>query len=146
MRRSPPAAASGADSPSVAGVYLDTSALGRVLLGEPTAGAVLQALDGFDQHVSSRLLGVELRRLALRSDLLEAASKLLAGVALVPIDEALLQEAETATPATVATLDAIHLVTALRLSAAGFVDAVLTHDELLATGARRHGLPVLSPG
>jgi len=130
----------------LAGVYLDTSALGRVLLGEPDAAAVLNALDGFDQHVASRLVGVELRRLALRFELLEQASQLLAGVALVPIDEPLLEQAETVPPATVGTLDAIHLVTALSLAEAGFVEAVMTYDARLAEGARRHGLTVVSPG
>lgn len=130
----------------MAGVYLDTSALGRVLLGEPDAAAVLNALDGFDQHVASRLVGVELRRLALRFELLEQASQLLAGVALVPIDEPLLEQAETVPPATVGTLDAIHLVTALSLAEAGFVEAVMTYDARLAEGARRHGLTVVSPG
>jgi len=130
----------------LAGVYLDTSALGRVLLGEPDAAAVLNALEGFDQHVASRLVGVELRRLALRFELLEQASQLLAGVALVPIDEPLLEQAETVPPATVGTLDAIHLVTALSLAEAGFVEAVMTYDARLAEGARRHGLTVVSPG
>ncbi|MBA3412786.1 MAG: type II toxin-antitoxin system VapC family toxin [Actinobacteria bacterium] len=130
----------------MAGVYLDTSALGRVLLGEPDAAAVLNALEGFDQHVASRLVGVELRRLALRFELLEQASQLLAGVALVPIDEPLLEQAETVPPATVGTLDAIHLVTALSLAEAGFVEAVMTYDARLAEGARRHGLTVVSPG
>lgn len=130
----------------MAGVYLDTSALGRVLLGEPDAAAVLRALDGFEQHVASRLLGVELRRLAFRFDLLDQASQLLAGVALVPIDEALLEQAATVPPATVGTLDAIHLATALRLAGAGFVEVVMTYDARLAEGARRHGLAVVSPG
>lgn len=129
----------------MAGVYLDTSALGRVLLGEPDAAAVLRALDDFDQHVASRLLGVELRRLALRFQLLEQASQLLAGVALVPIDEVVLDQAETVPPETVGTLDAIHLVTALMLSEAGFVDALMTYDARLTEGARCHGLAVITP-
>lgn len=125
--------------------YLDTSALGRVLLGEPDAPAILAALGAFDQHVASRLARVELRRLALREDALAAADRLLAGVALVPVDEAVLAAAETVEPATVATLDAIHLATALRLAEAALLDAVVTYDVRLADGARHHGLTVLSP-
>ena len=127
------------------GVYLDTSALGRVLLGEPDAALVLRELARFEQHVASRLLRVELRRLALRFDLLEAAGELLAAVALVPLDQAILDEAETVRPAAVATLDAIHLVTALRLAEAGFLNTVMTYDERLAEGAAQHGLSVLAP-
>lgn len=126
-------------------VYLDTSALGRVLLGEPDAPAVLRELARFDQHVASRLLRVELRRLALRYDLLETAGELLAAVALIPLEQAILDAAETVLPPLVATLDAIHLVTALRLAEEGFLDTVMTYDTCLAEGAKQHGLTVLAP-
>lgn len=126
-------------------VYLDTSALGRVLLGEPDAAAVLRELERYEQHVSSRLLRVELRRLALRHDLLEPAAELLDAVALVPLDEPLLSAAETVLPGEVATLDALHLVTALRLAEEGLLDTVMTYDARLAAGATRHGLDVLAP-
>lgn len=61
------------------------------------------------------------------------------------MDDDLLSAAETIVPATVATLDAIHLATALRLASAGLLDAVMTYDRRLAEGAREHGLKVLSP-
>jgi uncharacterized protein len=126
-------------------VYLDTSALGRVLLGEPDAPAILRDLAAFDQRVASRLLRVELRRLALRQGRLHDADQLLGGLALLPVDEPLLAAAETVPPATVATLDAIHLVTALRLASADRLDAIMTYDVRLADGARRHGITVLAP-
>jgi uncharacterized protein len=126
-------------------VYLDTSALGRVLLGEPDRPAVLSALGAFDVRVASRLLRIELRRLALRHDLLGPADQLLAGVGLLPLDDDTLATAESVPPATVATLDAIHLTTALRLAEAGSLDAVMTYDRQLAAGARTHGLTVLAP-
>lgn len=127
-------------------VYLDTSALGRVLLGEPDAPAVLDALAAFEGRVASRLMRVELRRLALQESLLADADALLTGVALLPLDDELLTAAETITPVGVATLDALHLVTALRLATTGMLDAVMTYDRRLADGAREHGLPVVSPG
>jgi uncharacterized protein len=71
----------------VRGVYVDTSALGRVLLGEPDAPAVVGALARFERLVASRLLRVELRRLALREGLLPEADALLSAIALVPLDE-----------------------------------------------------------
>ena len=129
----------------MSGVYLDTSALGRVLLGEPDAPAVIRDLRDFDQHIASRLLRVELRRLALHEGLLERADQLVAGVALLPLDEAVLDAAETVPPPTVATLDAIHLVTALRLAGEGLIDTVMTYDRRLAEGAREHGLKVVTP-
>ena len=124
---------------------MDTSAVGRVLLGEPDAPAVLRDLGGFDQHVASRLLRIELRRLALREDALEAADRLLDGVALIPLDDAILASSETLPPATVTTLDAIHLATAVRLATAGVLDTVMTYDRRLADGAVHHGLRVLAP-
>jgi uncharacterized protein len=125
--------------------YLDTSVLGRVLLGEPDRPAILRALGAFELRVASRLTRVELRRLALRHNVLADADQLLAGVALIPLDDDLLTAAETIPPATVATLDAIHLATALRLARADRLDALLTYDVRLAGGAREHGLEVLAP-
>jgi uncharacterized protein len=127
-------------------LYVDTSALGRVLLGEPDRAAILRAMDAFDVHVASRLLRIELRRLALRHGLLGDADQLLAGIGLSPLDDAVLAMAETTPPTTVATLGAIHLTTALRLADAGAFDAMLTYDTRLAEGAQQHGLTVLAPG
>lgn len=127
------------------GLYVDTSALGRVLLGEPDAEAVIRDLREFDRHIANRLLRVELRRLALREGLLDHADQLLSGISLLPLDEAVLDAAETVRPASVATLDAIHLVTALRLADQALIDTVLTYDARLAGGAREHGLSVIAP-
>ncbi len=126
-------------------VYLDTSALGRVLLGEPDAAAVVREVAAFDQRVASRLLRIELRRLGLRVGRLEDADRLVGSVALVPLDDATLAAAETVAPAHVATLDAIHLATVVRLARARRLDAVMTYDARLAEGVRQHGLTVLAP-
>ena len=67
------------DAPTA--VYLDTSALGRVLLAEPDGPAIRRSLADYDKIVSSRLLQIELRRLAFRKNLLNAAAELLAEVA-----------------------------------------------------------------
>ena len=116
-----------------------------MLLGEPDAPAILAALRGFELRVSRRVIRVELRRLALREDRLEAADQLLAGVALLPLTSELLARPETLPPKTVATLDALHLATALRLAHAGRLNAVVTYDVRLAEGAREHGLRVVAP-
>lgn len=130
----------------MAGVYLDTSALGRLVLDEPDAVAIGTSLAAFDVIVSSRLLRIELHRLGLRAQIgAEEVEQWLAGVALVPIDDSILTAAEAVTPATVATLDAIHLTTAIELSAAGHITSLMTFDERLAAGAREHGLGVLAP-
>jgi len=129
----------------VAGLYIDTSALARVMLGEPDTPAITAALASFEQHFSSRLLAIELRRVALRETIPAVADALLGSVALVPLDEAILVQAETVPPATVATLDALHLATALHLTNAGLVTTLLTYDERLTAAAQAHGLPSLAP-
>jgi predicted nucleic acid-binding protein len=129
----------------VGAVYLDTSVLGRILLEEPDTPAIRRALDRFEQHVSSRLLGVEMRRLGRREDMLDLAEELLSGKLLVPMDEEILAAAETLAPSTVASLDAIHLATAVRLAKAGELETMMTYDKSLAAGARAHRLDVLSP-
>jgi uncharacterized protein len=126
-------------------LYLDTSAVGRVLLGEPEAPAIIDALGRFEQHVASRLMRLELRRLALRHDGLADADQLLAGVALVPLDDAILAAAETVPPHGLATLDSLHLATALRLAEAHLLGAVMTYDARLADAGRAHGLSVVVP-
>lgn len=127
------------------GVYMDTSVIGRTLLDEPDTQAIQRALGEFEQRVSSRLLRVELRRLALREGLLDLADELLTSISLLPIDDALLQAAESVLPTSLATFDAIHLVTAIRAAGIGGVDAVMTYDARLAAGAREHGLEVIAP-
>jgi len=115
------------------------------MLGEPDAPAITTALAGFRQHLSSRLLAVELRRVALRNSLPAVADALLGSVALLPLDDAILVAAESLAPVDVGTLDALHLATALRLADAGLITTLLTYDERLAAGARLHGIQVLAP-
>jgi predicted nucleic acid-binding protein len=126
-------------------VYVDTSALGRSLLDEPEKPAIERALETFERSVSSSLLRTELRRLGFRREMLDRADALLAGVSLIKVDDEILSSAETITPSTVATLDAIHLATAVRLKEAGRLNALMTYDKQLADGAREHGITVLSP-
>ncbi len=88
---------------------------------------------------------VELRRIGGRESVLEEADRILDSVQLIPMDETVLATAETISPTTVGTLDAIHLATAVRLSKAGELDALMTYDKRLADGASKHGITVLSP-
>ncbi len=126
-------------------VYVDTSALGRVLLDTSEAPSIQRDLGRFDQRVASRLLRIEIHRVALRESLLDAVDPMLADISLIPLDEEILTTAETVRPTTVATLDAIHLATAVRLAGQGELDALMTYDKQLAAGAREHGITVLSP-
>jgi predicted nucleic acid-binding protein len=130
---------------SVPAVYVDTSALGRLLVEESDAGTIRLALREFEGRISSRLLRMELTRMGLRRGLPGRAEPLLEEIALVTIDDELLREAEAIEPHRVATLDAIHLATAVRLASDGDIDALMTYDKALAEGARHHGITVVSP-
>jgi uncharacterized protein len=116
-----------------------------MLLDEPDKAAIEQRLEDFDQRVASRLLRVELRRVGTREGVLDRADLLLTDISLIALDEEILAAAETLTPSTVTTLDAIHLATAVRLAEADELDALMTYDKRLADGARKHGIKVLSP-
>jgi len=124
---------------------VDTSVLGRYLLDEPERDAIAVDLARFGRLVSSELLRVELRRLGRRRGVEEDATDLLTEVTLIPLDEAILASAETVAPASVATLDAIHLATAVRIARGGDLDALMTYDAGLAAGAEHHGIRVIAP-
>lgn len=93
----------------MAGVYVDTSALGRVLLGEPDAELIRDALANYDVWWSSALLMVEVRRLARREGFERAAERALAQTRLLDVDGAVLDRASRLDPVEVRSLDAIHL-------------------------------------
>jgi predicted nucleic acid-binding protein len=99
----------------------------------------------WDGYVSSALLGVEAVRACSRhrSVYVGDAREWLRDVALLPIDDALLDAATSVEPPTLRSLDAIHLATAL--SVREEIGAFFTYDERLAEAAERHGLPIAAP-
>lgn len=129
----------------MAGIYVDTSAVGRVLLAEPDAALIRDVLASHDKWWSSELLVVELRRLATREGVAEAAERILEAVHLSPVELQSLQRASRIEPIDVRSLDAIHLEAAVRLHGRGSVTAVLTYDRQLQAGCAHHGLHVQSP-
>ena len=134
-------------------VYVDTSALLRVVLGEPGAlGALRQA----ERLVSSELLAVECRRTIDRLQRLghlpaeEAARRLgfvtewLEAVDLVLLRAPILARACDPLPSPLGTLDALHLATALvwrdRMDE---VLTIATHDGALGLAARTYGFALI---
>lgn len=127
------------------GLYVDTSALGRVLLGEPDADLIRTTLARYDPWWSSALLLVELRRLARREGVDERAEELLSLVSTRRLDSSALKRAAKLDPVEVRSLDAIHLDAAIQLEKRGAINAVLTYDQQLQAGCAHHGLPVEAP-
>lgn len=127
-------------------IYMDSAAIVKLVHAEKETRALREWLDErIDAPwTSSTLLEIEAFR-ALARYAPEAASRLhpvLDIMTLVDIDVGIRISAQTVRPATVRSLDAIHLATALRVRPASFV----TYDKRLAEAARDAGLTVEMPG
>lgn len=125
-------------------VYVDTSAMGALLIDQPESPALLTWLDATPATlVSTDLMETELRRLAVREGLDQAdVTRILDGVALAALDRAAFRSAGLLPMRFLRTLDALHLEAAMRLDAA----AVLTYDLRLTEAAQTVGLEVVAPG
>jgi predicted nucleic acid-binding protein len=128
-------------------VYLDSSALVKLVVREPESLALMEFLRERPDRVSSALVLAEVPR-ALRRARFGAAERrrareILARVALVDIDRRALAAAAAIGPPALSTLDAIHLATALALRED--LAALATYDRRLALGAERAHLEVLVP-
>ena len=125
-------------------VYVDTSALGALLIEQPESDALVEWLDRTaDVLVSSDLLETELRRIAVREGIDQGVvTRILDGVGLAALDRAVYRGAGLLPMPYLRTLDALHLEAAMRLDVA----AVLTYDHRLGKAARAVGLQVIAPG
>ena len=125
--------------------YLDSSAIVKLVAREPETGELVDAVRADADVVSSELAVTEvIRAVARAGGGVARANAVLDGIALVPIDGAILRDAAGLKPASLRTLDAIHLSTALSLGRD--LDTVITYDRRLANAATRAGLTVSSPG
>lgn len=130
-------------SPGV--VYLDASAAVKLLRTEPETAALRAVLGEAGNRVSSELIEVELRCVALREKgpLPARAETVLAGIDLVPLTATIRARIGGAFTPPQRALDAIHLATALDLQLPGL--SFVTYDERQAVGATAAGLSVISP-
>ncbi len=127
-------------------LLLDTSALVKLLVAEDETGPLRQHLQAQpDRRVAAcSLVRTELRRAVLRRDpgLLPAADDLLARLALVRLDDALLDRAGRLPPPGLRSLDALHLATALLLPGTELV----TYDDRMLQAAAAAGVAAAAPG
>ena len=95
--------------------------------------------------LSSQVSVVEVVRVCRRVDarLEAAARRRLAGLDLVPISTAVVERASHGGSASLRSLDAIQLATAL--SVAGDLEALIAYDRRLLDAAAQERLPVASP-
>jgi uncharacterized protein len=117
----------------------------KLVLREAEEDALRVAMSEWDGYVSSALLGVEAIRACSRHrrGYARDAREWLLDLALLPLEDALLDKATALKPPALRSLDAIHLATALSIR--DDLGAFFTYDERLGEAADRHGLPVMQP-
>ncbi len=133
-------------------VYVDSSVVLRIVLGEPGA---LRGWRRIRRAVSSQLARIEclrtIDRARIRLTLPEAdvarrraaVLEVLEGFDVVPMDAAVLRRAADPFPTTLGSLDALHLATALQVRETIPELQLATHDQELAIAARAVGFTVL---
>jgi uncharacterized protein len=126
--------------------YLDSSAYAKLVLEQSGHAELRRELAEWREgYVSSALLAVEATRACARYGVVYAreAHAWLEGIALLAMDDPVLDRAASLEPAALRSLDAIHLATAL--SVRDEIGALFTYDDRLAGAAESHDLPVARP-
>lgn len=124
--------------------YLDTSALAKLVSREPETDPLRRYLKD-STVVSSVIVRTELLRVGLRlgASHLAVAERVLTGVSTVAVTRERLDRAGRLTPATLRSLDALHLATALEVRED--IDALVAYDQRMLDAAQLHDLPTASP-
>ena len=129
-------------------VYLDSSAIVKLVAAEAESGSLRAWLADHSDRVTSVIAHVEVRRAlrranASRSDL-QRAAEIVDRIGLLALERAVIDLAARLDPSDLRSLDAIHLASALSLGTdlAGLV----TYDARLAAAAQAARIEVWSPG
>ncbi len=127
-------------------IYLDSSAIVKLVLPEPESAALRRELARNRERCSSALVRVEVLRAVRRAnpsfETLERAEAVLERIAMMPLDDRVLSTAAELDPPGLRSLDAIHLATALSLFG---LDALVAYDQRLLDAASAAGLRTLAP-
>lgn len=127
-------------------IYLESSAIVKLVVPEPESEALRHQLAPTGEWISSALARVEVLRALRRRNRTEGAlrdaERVLSRIALVPLDERVLDAAAEVGPTTLRSLDAIHLATALSLFG---LDSFVTYDQRLFAAASAAGLRTVAP-
>ena len=128
-------------------LYLDSSAIVKLVLPEPETAALVARLRDDPEVISSVLARIEvlraLKRIKATPAVWRQAERVLDRIALVRIDDAVVDSAADMDPAELRSLDAVHLATALGIGER--LAGLVTYDSRLRDAADRASLPVLMP-
>jgi predicted nucleic acid-binding protein len=126
-------------------VYLDSSALVKLVVAERESQALRRFLRGHGRRATCGLARAEVPR-AVRNagvPVLRRARQVLAQVHVIAVDDSLLDAAAVLEPRIMRSLDAIHLAAASRLGSE--LEAVVSYDRRMAEAAELLGMVVRSP-
>ena len=125
--------------------YLDSSAILKFIFAEPERPSLVKSLTS--KAITSELARLEVKRAIYRINPkdIALANQELSRINFVSISDLVLGVAEAFTSSvTLATLDAIHVATALTLGSQ--IEGIISYDKQMITNARNMGIKVLSPG
>lgn len=117
-------------------VYLDSSAIVKLVVAEPESAALRRYLRRRRLLVSSALARAEVMRalIPLGENALKRGVEVLGHVELIRVGDRILAAAGTLLPAELRTLDAIHLATAQQLGSD--LARLVTYDERMLAAAK----------
>lgn len=125
-------------------LYLDASALVKLVQLEPQSGALVGEVARWRTHVTSVVGAVEVRRAARRSGADPArVDQVLERISLLELDDGIRALASAIEPPELRTLDALHLASAMSLE--DDLGAIACYDERLAGAAALEGIAVVTP-
>lgn len=126
-------------------LYLDTSAIVKLIVDEAESAALVASLDPDARHVTSRIATVEVMRAAARHGGVDVGRVLavLDALDMIELDEDVAVRAGSVAPTDLRALDAIHLASAIGIRRE--LRSFIAYDDRLVAAARVHGLPIASP-
>jgi len=124
-------------------VYLDSSALTKLVIDEPESPSLQAVLQG-RSLMTSRVAVVEVSKSVARSHPIADPSKILSLVTLLELDANVANIAATTGGPGLRALDAIHVATALLVGAE--LESFITYDTRQSDAASAAGLHVIAPG
>lgn len=139
-------------TPAPAVLYLDTSAMLKLLVREAESAAIEQELLQWDELATSVITEIELPRAVARAreerpDAVIDGSIVLQGVlasaAIIPLSENIVTAARSVKPVNVGALDAIHIASAISLGRQ--LAGVATYDKRMQDALQPLGINVVAP-
>jgi predicted nucleic acid-binding protein len=126
-------------------VYVDSSAIVKLVVREPESAALRRYLRSRCPLVASAIARTEVLRalIPLGDEALRRGRQVLRTIELARISDRVLDASGVLPPAELRSLDAVHLATAAQLGAS--MAGIVTYDERMVAAAEAAGFAVASP-